>query len=58
MPMLGQLINPTICCPRQQNDGINSWMDRGKNELMDRWADNITIPVDKYHLILTRSGPC
>lgn len=39
-------------------DGINAWMDRQKNELMDRWAGIISTHVDKYHLILARSCPC
>lgn len=48
MPMLGQLINQAICCPRQQNDGMNSWMDRLKNKEM---ADSISTHVNKCNLI-------
>ena len=48
MPMLGQLINQAICCPRRQNDGMNSWVDRLKNKEM---ADIISTRVNKYSLI-------
>ena len=30
-------------------DGINRWMDRRQNELMDRWADSISTHVNKCH---------